>query len=147
MMGVVESCLAAVLDHCRSLFDAADHLEQIGRERDRTFEVTIRIWEGPHRVTFENRYREESVDRAQRVRGLRAEADAWAAVWADEVNRINRECRSEAVAATGTRQGFGEGVLDLYIGDDSGGRVRAFDPVVAPTAVTRFTATGGLETF
>ena len=146
-MPVTESELAAVLDHCRSLIDAGDQLEQAARERSRKAEVATGAWEGPHRLTFNDRYAEESEDLHRRIRGLRSEAHAWARIWAEAVNRINRERRERAVEEISSSRGIGESLVDIFVGDDSGDQVRAFQPVPVPTEATRFAATGGLETF
>lgn len=146
-MTVVESELAAVLDHCRTLIDASDQFDQAGQQRIRMYEVATSDWEGPHRLTFATRFTDESTDLAQRASGLRAEADAWARIWADAVNRINQERRQAAVDEVRSQRGLGESIVDLFVGDDSAQQVRPFHPVSVPTAATRFAATGGLETF
>jgi hypothetical protein len=146
-MTATELELAAVLDHCRNLVDAADRLAHVGRERDRRYEVAVRQWAGPHRQSFDARYRQESADLSTRIWGLRSEADAWAVVWADEVNRINQRRRDAAVDLVSAGRGLGESFVDLFVGDDSSHQVRAYHPVAVPTAANRFVATGGLESF
>jgi len=146
-VAVTEWELVAVLDHCRSLIDAADQLGHVGRQRDWRAEAAVRHWEGPHRVTFDARYADESADLAHRASGLRSEADDWARIWAESVNRINQQRRQDAVDQISSQRSVGESFVDLFVGDDSGQQVRAFQAVAVPTAATRYAATGGLETF
>ncbi len=146
-MAVTEAELAAILDHCRALLDAADEVERAARARSARAETAARRWDGPHRDEFVVRLADEVDDLGDRVRRLRVEADAWAQVWADTVNELNRRRREEAVERVRSDRGVGESFVDLFVGDDSEQHVRGHHPVPVPTATSRFAATGGLEWF
>ncbi len=146
-MAVTDSELAAILDHCRSLIDAADQFEHAARARADRAIAAMRAWDGPHRDEFDFRFRGEADDLGDRVRRLRVEADAWAQVWADTVNETNRRRREDAVERISASRGVGESFVDLFVGDDSDQQVRDHRPVSVPLAVHRYAATGGLERF
>ena len=109
--------------------------------------MTTFRWEGEFRDTFVIRMDHELIDLAARVNGLRAEADEWAAVWAETVNHVNQQRRADAVDRISDARGTGEQFVDIFVGDDSGEQVREVRPVPVPTAASRYAATGGLETF
>ena len=147
MVVVTERELAAILDHCRSLIDAADEFAQAARGRAGKAALATAEWEGEFRETFVRRFDHEAEDLADRVSGLRADADSWAMAWADTVNELNRQRRQAAIDRISDTRGAGERFVDFFVGDDSSEQVRAVDPVPVPTAATRFAATGGLEWF
>lgn len=146
-MAVTEAELAAVLNHCRSLLDAAERLATARMTRGDEATQALGQWRGPYAEVFAGEVDAESRDWTVRVAGFRAEADEWAWVWADTVNRINRTRREAAVDEISSQRGFGETLVDLAVGDDSGEQVREFEPVGVPVAATRYRATGGLESF
>lgn len=147
VMAVTERELAAILDHCRSLVGAAGELTSAAAARtDRATQALVR-WEGEFRDQFIRRFDHEAEDIADRATGLRAEADAWASVWASAVNELNQQRRQVAVDRVRDDRGAGEQFVDFFVGDDSSEQVRAFVPVSAPTAATGFAPTGGLETW
>lgn len=146
-MTVTEDDLGLVLGHCRDLLSAADELREIARLRGEKAEGALRLWEGSHSRTFVVRKEEEDRDIGEQGAALRREADAWARVWADTVDRINGDRRAAAVEAERASRGSGESFIDLFVGDDSGEMVRSFVPVTTPTAETNYSATGGLERY
>jgi hypothetical protein len=146
-MAVTEHELAAILDHCRSLVDGAESLvDAVTARADRAAQALLR-WDGEFRDQFVQRLDHEAIDLSARAAGLRAEADAWAAVWASTVNELNQRRREAAVDRVRDARGNGERFIDVFVGDDSSDQVRAFVPVSTPTAASGFAATGGLETW
>lgn len=146
-MAVSQYELDAILDHCRSLIDAADEFDAAaGARADKASSAKTR-WEGPFRREFNDRSDYESSDLDSRVRGFRTEADQWAQIWADTVNKINTERQQAAVDQISSNRGFGESFVDVFVGDDSHEQVRSVEPVSVPSEATRFAATGGLESF
>lgn len=107
--------LTMVLVHARALAAAADELDGIRLDRAAAVERALARWRGPAAEEF--RARVEHEDQAMRFRadGLRAEADAWAGVWARTV--------------------------DLSNADRPGGPVPP--PVAVPTATSGYAPTGG----
>lgn len=146
-MAVTSAELDAILDHCRSLIDAASDLSDEARARANKADIAGKKWEGPHYVTFTRRLDAEAQDLAARSRELRAEADAWAQAWADNVNRLNRQRREEAIDLISSQRGFGESFVDVFVGDDSGDQVRDYEPVSVPVEDNRYAPTGQLESF
>jgi uncharacterized protein YukE len=118
--------LSLILGHARSLAAAAEELDGIRGDRAAAVQQALARWIGPSADEF--RARAEHDDRTMRVRagGLRAGADAWAAVWARAVERNNAELGS-----------FGSGTADL---GGSGARL----PVLTPSAATGYAPTGGI---
>ncbi len=147
MAVVTEAELAAILDHCRALVDAADQLDRSSRERVGKATAATARWEGDFRDVFIQRFDHEADDLLDQARGFRAEADAWASVWATTVDHLNHQRRQAAVDRISDARGTGERFVDVFVGDDSGQQVRPVEPVLVPTAATRFAATGGLERF
>ncbi len=90
---------------------------------------------------------DESSDLRSVIAGLRDEADAWARVWADTVNAVNRDRRQARVGEISAARGVGERLVDIVAGDDSTEHLRHYLPVLVPTAATRYAPTGGLERF
>lgn len=146
-MAVSEYELAAILDHCRALIDAADQFEDYASARADNARRAKVQWEGPYRDEFGSRFEEEADDLGRRVRGLRSEADDWAIVWAETVNTLNQERHQQAVDEISSNRGLGESFVDVFVGDDSSEQVRPYQPVSVPTRSSRYAATGGLETF
>ncbi|MEL6980849.1 MAG: hypothetical protein AAFO29_00330, partial [Actinomycetota bacterium] len=130
---MTERELAAILDHCRSLVDAADNLTGTAAARAEQAGQALVRWEGEFRDLFINRVDHEATDLADRAIGLRAEADAWAGVWADTVNELNQQRRQDAVDRVSDTRGTGERFIDFFVGDDSSDQIRAFVPVPIPT--------------
>lgn len=146
-MAVSEYELNAILDHCRSLIDAADQFEESATHRTEKARIAKAKWEGPFRGDFNFRLDEELADLANRARAFRSEADQWAQIWADTVNEMNERRRESAINEISSRRGFGESFVDVFVGDDSHEQVRPHEPVTVPTAESRYSATGGLEMF
>ncbi|MEM9565984.1 MAG: hypothetical protein AAGA93_25420, partial [Actinomycetota bacterium] len=136
-----------ILVHCRQLFDASTQLNHLAVGRHQAAFDARRQWEGEHEATFALRMSQEADDLTARSRDLLDDADAWAHIWADTVNQINRERRAAAVDRVRSERSAGERFVDVFHGDDSDDLVRPVDPVAAPTAHTRYAATGGLESF
>lgn len=136
--GVTSDDLDAVLAHCRALWAGAEQVEAAGRARDGAVTGALVGWRGPLARTFAERATAEAEELAAVVRALRAEAEAWAGVWADTVNTVNRARREAQVAeVSGARSP----------GDDPGALVAPFTPVAVPSAATGFAPTGGLVWF
>jgi hypothetical protein len=146
-MSLSEDDLALDLAHCRDLLDASTQLNSLAVGRHETAWQARRRWESEHEVTFGLRMESEADDLSARSRELLDDADAWARVWADAVNRINRERRAEAVERLRRERGVAERFVDVFHGDDTDDLVRRVDPVLVPIAQTRYSATGGLEWF
>lgn len=146
-MPVTEADLLAILRHCRNLLDAAEQVDAAAAERDRAAMDALAAWSGELADVFRTRRDDEAVDLATCASDLRADADAWAQVWADTVNEINTRRRADAVDQVRDRRGFGEQFVDIFHGDDSDAQVRSYEPIPVPTAASRYAATGGLETF
>ena len=146
-MSLSETELAQILAHCRDLLDASTQLNLLASERHRAAVGARRLWEGEHETTFGLRMKNEANDLAALEGDLLADADAWAQVWADTVNQLNRQRRNDAVERRRNERGFGEQLVDIVHGDDSDALVRPLELVPVPTAQTRYTATGGLELF
>ncbi len=146
-MSLTEPDLAQILAHCRDLLDAATQLNGLATGRyDSAFQAT-RHWTGEHATTFAARLDSEADDLAARGRELKADADAWAQIWAQTVDTINARRRADAVDQARSRRGLGEQLVDVAHGDDSDAQVRPLISVPVPTAVNRYAATGWLETF
>lgn len=146
-MPVSEYELSAILDHCRRLIDAADQFDDAAGSRRNKAVTATEKWEGPFRVDFGQRFEYEAIDLAAKARSFRSEADEWANIWAETVNEINEQRRKEAVDQIKSQRSFGESFVDIFVGDDSGDQVRAYQPVTVPTEASRYAATGGLESF
>ena len=146
-MSLSESDLAQILAHCRDLLDASMELNHLAVGRHESAWQARRSWEGELEVTFGRRMGDEADDLSARSRELFDDADAWAQVWAETVNRINRQRRDQAVEQRRNERGYGEQLVDVFHGDDSEGLVRSVQLVAVPTAHTRYAATGGLELF
>jgi len=144
-MSLSESDLAQILAHCRDLLDASTQLNHLAVGRHERAWLTRRRWEGELEVTFGHRMQDEADDLSARSRELLDDADAWARVWADTVNELNRQRREAAVERRRSERGFGEQFVDIFHGDDSDDLVRSVEPVAVPTAQARYAATGGLE--
>ena len=146
-MSLSESDLAQVLAHCRDLLDASTQLEDLAVGRHEAAVEARHRWEGEHEVTFGLRMGSEADDLTACSRELADDADAWARIWADTVNQINRQRRDAAVEQLRRERGIGERFIDVFHGDDSDGLVPPVELVAVPTARTRYAATGGLESF
>ena len=146
-MSLSEFDLAQILAHCRDLLDASTQLNYLAVGRNEMAWRARRRWEGEHEVAFGLRMEGEADDLSARSRELLNDADAWARVWADTVNEINRQRREAAVEQRRAERGFGERFVDVFRGDDSEDLVRSVQLVVVPTAQTRYVATGGLELY
>lgn len=146
-MALTDADLDEILSHCRDLLAVAVDLEALDARRGVEVSELLSSWKGPHADLFGLWVAEESRSRLFRARNLRAEADDRARVRAEAVNRVNAERREAAVEAERTSRGFGEQLVDFFIGDDSVDQVRPYLPVAVPTAATGFVATGGLERF
>lgn len=146
-MSLSESDLAQILVHCRDLLDASTQLNVLAVGRHEAAANARRRWEGELEVAFGLRMEAEADDLSARSRELLDDADAWAQVWADTVNQINRQRREEAVERRRNERGHGERFVDIFHGDDSDDLVRSVQLVTVPTAPTRYAATGGLESF
>jgi hypothetical protein len=139
--------LEAVLIHARALVDGADQLDWVRSDRAAAATQALLRWQGPHADTFEARISEEDDLLQRRAQDLRREADEWAGVWAETVNRINAERHQAAVDEVRSRRGFGEQFFDMFVGDDSDQFVPPYHRVSVPSAATGFQATGGLENY
>lgn len=146
-MPLSEADLAQILAHCRDLLDASTQLNHLAVGRYAAAFEARRRWEGEHEVTFGLRMSDEADDLTARSRELLDDADAWARIWADTVDQMNRRRRDDAVEQRRNERGVGEQLVDIVHGDDSDDLVRPFESVPVPTAQTRYAATGGLESF
>lgn len=139
-----EQDLADALRHCRTMADTAEELRSIANRRLEETTRMLQTWRGPHAETFRGGLQREGLLVQRCVDALRSEADEWARLWADTVNDENRRRHEAAVAAVSAQRGVGEHVVDLFVGDDSGGQVRDFVRVAVPTASQRYAPTGEL---
>ena len=146
-MSLYEADPAQIPAHCRDLLDALDPAEPSrGRSERRGVRGSPSL-EGEHEVTCGLRMSDEADDLTARSRELLDDADAWARIWADTVDQMNRRRRDDAVERRRNERGVGKQIVDIFHGDDSDDLVRPFESVAVPMAQTRYAATGGLESF
>jgi hypothetical protein len=144
---VTDDDLDEVLGYCRALLDGAEELEAAGGARGVAIDDALRAWRGPLARDFAQRMTVEADDQAAVARLLRDEADAWAEIWADTVNRANRARHAARVEEVAAARSLGEQLVDVFVGDDSPAEVRSFEEVRVPIAATRYAPTGGLERY
>ena len=146
-MSLYEADPAQIPAHCRDLLDASIQLNHLAVGRNAAAFEARRHWEGEHEVTCGLRMSDEADDLTARSRELLDDADAWARIWADTVDQMNRRRRDDAVERRRNERGVGKQIVDIFHGDDSDDLVRPFESVAVPMAQTRYAATGGLESF
>ncbi len=89
------------------------------------------------------------LDAADRIDGmaarrLRSEADAWAQVWADTVNRVNGQRHNNLDTRLQECCRGRPPVTNRIDDGESAGTMGGIEPVEAPVALTRYAATGTL---
>lgn len=128
----------------RGLWQFADRLDVLGRERHRWGADALVGWEGRFGVDFADRIGTESTDAGRISADLRTTALGWAQAWANALNQQNRRLHARAVERTRQQRSGWDSFTGWFTGHDD----LPPDPWIRPTpAAPSFAPTGGFAIY
>lgn len=124
------------LQLAKQLWDLADALSLSRESRMTATREGASGWIGKYADDFSNRVGTEHETANQIERLMREEAQAWADAWRQAMDEQNRRNRAAKVDAVRQQRGWGEKMVDVFVGDDSEDQVTGFVPASTPQPPT-----------